>query len=197
MQDANGCIASISASVGSPSPVMAGFIHGPDTLFIDQPSATFTNTSSSNATSFVWDFGTGEGSTLASTTYTFPGGIGGTYTVCLTALDANGCSDSVCAMIPVLDRLLVFVANAFTPNGDGFNEGFKPVFNLPYVVDYEFMIFNRWGERIFNSRSLDEAWDGSYGGTLVESEVYVWKLKCRDQLSGELIERLGHVTILY
>jgi gliding motility-associated-like protein len=197
MQDANGCITSAPAGIGSPPPVVAGFIQDPDTLFIDQPLVTFINTSSSNATSFVWNFGTGDGSTLASPTYAFPGGIGGTYTVCLTALDANGCADSVCAVIPVLDRLLVFVANAFTPNGDGFNEGFKPVFNLPHVVDYEFMIFDRWGERIFNSRSLDEAWDGSYGGALVESEVYVWKLTCRDQLSGDLIERMGHVTVLH
>jgi gliding motility-associated-like protein len=197
MQDANGCVASASATIGSPPPVIAGFTQGPDTLFIDQTLASFTNTSSSNATNFVWDFGTGEGSTSVSPSYAFPGGLGGTYTVCLTALDANGCSDSVCAIVPVLDRLLVFVANAFTPNGDGFNEGFKPIFNLPHVADYEFMVFDRWGERIFNSRSLDEAWNGTYGGTLVESEVYVWKLTCRDQFTGELIERLGHVSVLY
>jgi gliding motility-associated-like protein len=196
MQDASGCIASASASIGTPAPVVAGFIHGPDTLFIDASVATFTNTSSSNATSFIWDFGTGDGSTVTSPTYAFPGGLGGSYTVCLTAMDANGCADSVCTIIPVFDRLLVFVPNAFTPNGDGFNEGFRPVFNLPFVVDYEFMIFDRWGERIFTSQTLDEAWDGTYGGDVVETEVYVWKLTCRDQLSGELIERVGHVTVL-
>ncbi|MEZ4756400.1 MAG: PKD domain-containing protein [Flavobacteriales bacterium] len=196
MQNADGCIASAPASIGSPPPVVAGFIHGPDTLFIDASVATFTNTSSSNATSFIWDFGTGDASTATSPTYAFPGGLGGSYTVCLTAMDVNGCADSVCTIIPVFDRLLVFVPNAFTPNGDGFNEGFRPVFNLPFVVDYEFMIFDRWGERIFTSQTLDEAWDGTYGGGVVETEVYVWKLTCRDQLSGELIERIGHVTVL-
>jgi gliding motility-associated-like protein len=111
-------------------------------------------------------------------------------------MDANGCTDSVCASIQVFDLLLVHVANAFTPNGDGFNDGFAPVFNQPWVSDYEFLIFDRWGERIFESRTVDEQWTGRYGSDVVETEVYFWKLTCKDQLTGKLIERIGHVSVL-
>ncbi len=196
MQDANGCTASAPATIGTPLPVTAGFFFDPDTLFIDEPIATFINTSSSNATSFIWDFGTGASSTEEFPTYSFPGGLGATYTVCLTAMDANGCADSICAPIQVFDLLLVHVPNAFTPNGDGFNDGFAPVFNQPWVDDYEFLIFDRWGERIFRSQVVDEKWDGRLGNEVVETEVYVWKLTCTDRLTGELIERIGHVTLL-
>jgi gliding motility-associated-like protein len=196
MQDANGCTSYGVAVIGSPMPVEAAFLFNPDTLFIDEPTADLINTSSSNATTFLWDFGTGNTSTETSPSYSFPGGLGATYTVCLTAMDANGCTDSVCASIQVFDLLLVHVANAFTPNGDGFNDGFAPVFNQPWVSDYEFLIFNRWGERIFESRTVDEQWTGRYGSDVVETEVYVWKLTCKDQLTGELIERIGHVSVL-
>ncbi|MBK8582438.1 MAG: gliding motility-associated C-terminal domain-containing protein [Flavobacteriales bacterium] len=118
------------------------------------------------------------------------------YEVCLTASDANGCPDTYCAPIEVFDLLLVFVPNAFSPNGDGRNDGFCPIFNLPWVVEYEFTIFDRWGELLFLSETVGETWGGMYGGELSKTEVYVWKLTCRDQLSGELIERVGHVTLL-
>jgi gliding motility-associated-like protein len=196
MQDASGCTSYGVALIGSPMPVEAAFLINPDTLFIDEPTADLINTSSSNATTFLWDFGTGDTSTETSPSYSFPGGLGATYTVCLTAMDANGCTDSVCAPIQVFDLLLVHVANAFTPNGDGFNDGFAPVFNQPWVSDYEFLIFDRWGERIFESRTVDEQWTGRYGSDVVETEVYVWKLTCKDQLTGELIERIGHVSVL-
>ncbi|MBK9512033.1 MAG: gliding motility-associated C-terminal domain-containing protein, partial [Flavobacteriales bacterium] len=78
----------------------------------------------------------------------------------------------------------------------GFNDGFAPVFNQPWVDDYEFLIFDRWGERIFRSQVVDEKWDGRLANEVVETEVYVWKLTCTDRLTGELIERIGHVTLL-
>jgi len=196
MIDANGCQASATETVGTPPPVVANFSFFPDTLFVDDPTTQFTNTSSYNAVSFIWDFGGLSGSTEASPQYTFPGGEGGTYTVCLTASDANGCPDTICAPVTIYDLLTVYVPNAFTPNGDGFNDGFAPVFNLPWVVDYEFMIFDRWGELLHSSVTVGEEWDAWYGSEMVETEVYVWKLKCRDQLSGKWIEAIGHVTVL-
>ncbi len=96
----------------------------------------------------------------------------------------------------VLDEMLVFVPNAFTPDGDGINESFVPVFNVPRVVDYEFMIFDRWGEEIFSSKKPGEGWSGNMKGSIVESEVFVWKLVCRDELTNQRIDRIGHVTVV-
>ncbi|MBK9762644.1 MAG: gliding motility-associated C-terminal domain-containing protein [Flavobacteriales bacterium] len=50
------------------------------------------------------------------------------------------------------------VPNAFTPDGDGINDGFVPIFNLPWVDKYEFLIFDRWGERLFTSTTPGEVW---------------------------------------
>ncbi|MBK7754350.1 MAG: gliding motility-associated C-terminal domain-containing protein [Flavobacteriales bacterium] len=85
---------------------------------------------------------------------------------------------------------------AFTPDGDGINDGFVPIFNLPWVDNYEFLIFDRWGERLFTSTTPGEVWDGNYHGVAVESEVYVWELKYRDMLSRDFGKAKGHVTVL-
>jgi len=198
MQDASGCSASGSAEVGSPAPVIANFIYEPETLFVGASTAQFTNTSSPNAVSFSWDFGGQGSSTAPSPAYTFPGGLGDTYMVCLTAYDANGCADTHCEPIEVLDALVLWVPNVFTPNGDAENDGFMPVFNLPHLVkDYEFMIFDRWGLLLSQSEQVHHPWSGDYQGEIVQQDVYVWKLKCKNKLTNELIERVGHVTVLH
>jgi len=196
MTDEDGCTAETMALVGSPQPVTAAFIYAPDTIFVDDPTVQFIEQASTNAITFNWVFEGLGTSTEQNPTLTFPEGLGGEYTVCLTAADQNGCSADTCLTIMVFDLLSVSVPNAFTPNGDGVNDVFLPIFNLPWVVDYQFLIFNRWGERIFGTDQPGKPWDGLYGGVTSKEEVYVWKLSCRDQLSGEHIERIGHVTLL-
>ncbi|MFZ1332395.1 MAG: PKD domain-containing protein [Flavobacteriales bacterium] len=67
----------------------------------------------------------------------------------------------------------VFVPNAFTPDNDGFNENFFPIgYNIRTV---QFMIFDRWGERIFRSVEDGNGWDGRVGGKLAKTEVYNWR----------------------
>jgi len=197
MMDANGCTASGNATIFSPAAVVANFDYAPETLTVSAATAQFTNTSSPNAVTFAWDFGGVGSSTAASPSFTFPGGLGDTYMVCLTAYDANGCADTHCEPIEVLDDLVVWVPNAFTPNGDEENDTFMPVFNLPHLVrDYEFMIFDRWGLLLTRSEKVHEPWGGDYQGDLVQQDVYVWKMKCKNKLTNELIERTGHVTVL-
>jgi gliding motility-associated-like protein len=195
-QDGSGCLAQGLATVGSAAPVVAGFTWSPDPVHVSDPTVTFNNTSTINAVDFSWDFGGIGSSTAESPEFTFPGVLGENYVVCLTAWDANGCSDTYCVGLEVLDVLQVWIPNAFTPQGDGINDTFKPVFNLPDVADYEFLIFNRWGEQIFTSLSPDMGWDGRVGGVTSQTEVYVWKLIYRDPQNVERKELRGHVTLL-
>ena len=88
---------------------------------------------------------------------------------------------------------MVFVPNTFTPNGDSKNEGFR-AYGMD-VQDFDFWIFDRWGELIWHSQSMDQPWDGTYQGTLVEDGVYVWKIRCYDS-SDDPHEFYGHVTVL-
>ncbi len=161
MQDANGCMASAPATIMSPDPVLAAFYASPDTMSVSNTLVVFTN-QTGNAETFVWDFAGLGSSTDGNPSFAFPDVLGGTYMVCLTAINSNGCEDSVCHPVVVLDELFVNVPNAFTPNGDDINEGFCPIFNDPALAaDYTFMIFDRWGLLIFESSTIHEKWNAN------------------------------------
>ena len=90
---------------------------------------------------------------------------------------------------------LAFVPNVFTPNADGLNDTFRVV-----GADherYELSVFNRWGERIFNSTDPEKAWDGTYKNRPVPDGTYVYFLRYADRCrNGLTVERPGHVTLL-
>jgi gliding motility-associated-like protein len=119
----------------------------------------------------------------------------GVYTVeltgpCINAADTIIIAEGNCAP-------LVYVPNGFTPNGDGINETFVPVVS-GNVRSYTFMMFDRWGEMIFSSNTIGEAWDGAVNGTPSQDGVYVWRVEYK-AVSDEGVtqERLtGHVTLL-
>ncbi|MEO5583895.1 MAG: gliding motility-associated C-terminal domain-containing protein, partial [Flavobacteriales bacterium] len=196
MLNANGCSAKGTAFIGSPPPVHAGFSVHPDTLFINDPTAAFTNVSSANATHFLWNFGDGTTSTATNPEHAFPMGTAEVYEVCLTAMTDNGCPDTYCVPLPILELPSIFVPNAFTPDGDGRNDVFSVQGNGIIAHGFSFMIFNRWGERIFDTTDPTASWDGKQNGAVVKSDVYVWKVTAFFFNTLEPFEATGHVTLL-
>jgi len=83
-------------------------------------------------------------------------------------------------------RTTVFVPNAFTPNGDGINDVFQ-IQGL-YIGNFDLKIYNRWGEFLFETQSLDHMWDGTYKGRKCEMDVYIWILS----LNG--VDQTSHFT---
>lgn len=77
----------------------------------------------------------------------------------------------------------IHVPNAFTPNGDGKNDVFRPVTIFGYNQTdnafkmYRFEVFNRWGERIFETNRIEEGWDGTYMGEKVESGMFMYQIR--------------------
>lgn len=196
VQDASGCTGMGSASVMSPPPVVAAFSASSDVVDIENTEVTFQNLST-QTTVFEWDFAGLGTSTDVNPSFTFPGQTGGIYPVCLTATNAENCTDSVCEAVVVLEELIAHIPNAFTPNGDGMNEVFAPVFNNPqFVQEYELLVFDRWGRPVFQSTRVGEPWDGFTGGDAAMPGVYVWKLRCRDMLSRRRQDLTGHVTVV-
>ena len=196
MQDADGCTAISAAAVQGPAPVIAEFSSSPGPITVENPVVQFQN-QSIQATQFAWDFAGNSTSTAIHPAAAFPDVLGGEYLVCLVATNEVGCTDEVCHPIVIHDLLTVHAPNAFTPNADGLNEGFAPVFNMPASAqDYEFLIFDRWGERIFESHTVNEPWTGHFGGTMAKEDVYVWKLTARDAITAKRIERTGTITLL-
>ena len=80
--------------------------------------------------------------------------------------------DSVFMLIP---PVCLDVPNAFTPNSDGLNDVFLPVTICP-IKEYRMLIFNRWGEKLFESNDINYGWDGKKNGTDCPGDTYVFKI---------------------
>ena len=111
------------------------------------------------------------------------------YTAILT--DMNGCQ--VQDDVAIIYSPLIYVPNAFTPDGNEYNNVFKAVTNN--IIEFEMTIYNRWGEIVFQSFDTEGFWDGSYAGKPAQDGVYVWKIHYTDlNEARELL--VGHVTLL-
>jgi gliding motility-associated-like protein len=117
--------------------------------------------------------------------------------VCMLSTSNEGCISWSCKTIPVLPILRVYCPNAFTPNGDEQNEVFKPVVTGEDAQFYHFMIFNRWGEMIFETNNPDEGWLGNTNGGeyYVPNGVYAWVLEVKELATAEYYSFRGHVVL--
>lgn len=159
------------------------------------PVFNFTNTSS-NATSYVWEFGDGTTSVLTSPLHAFENETG-VYHVVLHAYNDEGCYDSAVAVVSVVDGLIFYVPNTFTPDGDEHNNIFFPVFNSGFDgQNYTLLIFDRWGEVLFESHNVGIGWDGTYMGQLCKEGAYTWKIVVKERDKDNRKEYVGHVNLL-
>lgn len=158
------------------------------------------NNSSINATNYSWNFGDNSGSNTENPNHVFTTENPGNVTVTLIAFNTLGCSDTAQTVIIIKDDIEVYVPNAFTPDGDENNNIFKPVFSSNKLVyEFEMLVFDRWGELIFETKNQEIGWDGTYlaKGELCKEGVYVWKSRMkRAPNETEVMERVGHVNLL-
>lgn len=156
------------------------------------PISILFNNGSSNAKSFLWEFGDGRSSTDASPqhTYTEPGN----YNITLTAFSDNECSSTVISgQLVVLKPGPVFIPGGFSPNGDGINDEFR--INIPNLKDYQLTIINRWGVKVFESRDIFINWDGKRNGEELPVGVYYYIINGKD-FNNNMIKKNGSVTLL-
>ena len=108
-----------------------------------------------------------------------------------------GCIDSITKTIHVRDELIYYVPNTFTPNTDNINNVFKPVFSSGVSPsNYTFLIYNRWGEIIYESHSIDDGWDGMFDSKNSPDGTYVWSLIFQDSIQNRIHNIKGHVNLL-
>jgi len=158
-------------------------------LFIDLP-ITFEN-QTTNGDTYEWWFGDGNTSTMVhpNNQYSVPGD----YEITLVARDEKGCLDTISKIITLLEEVYLYIPNAFTPDGNRFNNTFSV--SAIGVTDLNIKIFNRWGEFIYESNDVNFEWDGYYKGQLVRDGTYVWKISYRT-INDDELEIQGHVTVL-
>jgi len=113
----------------------------------------------------------------------------GTYWVEVT--DSNNCIGKNSIQIYPCEKLMM--PNAFSPNGDGINDIFKPTF-YGTVTKYALTVYNRWGQMIFRSADPGKGWDGTLSGVPQPGDTYIWN--CRYQLVGNKPDKKSGTVIL-
>jgi gliding motility-associated-like protein len=165
-----------------------------DVKYLDHSTIQFIDLSYTNIASWNWDFGTGAGeSELQNPIYTFPDT--GQYTITLIVSDEDKCTDTISNTIISYPPFSFYIPNAFTPDGDGINDEFSGVGEG--FVNYELVIFNRWGEEIFSSANYQNKWGIGARGVLdnIPIDVYAYRIIVTTPIL-ERKEYIGRVTVI-
>ena len=90
---------------------------------------------------------------------------------------------------------ILWFPNSFTPNGDLLNDSF--IIKGTDISYFQMMIFNRWGDLVFETNQWGQGWNGMYNGKIVEQDVYTWKVKYKTLCTNDLIiSKIGHVAVI-
>jgi hypothetical protein len=195
----NGCNASVTenSAICAQETASASFVWSPEEPSITSPVVTFTNLSE-NFTLSSWNVD-GNIYNQNSLLYTTPSNDS-LLLVCLTVDNSMGCRDSLCRAIHIKNEFSFFIPNGFTPNDDGFNDGFGPVIfglNMDEVI-YTFAIFSRDGEQIFETHDPLLKWNGDkdMGNYYVLQDSYIWQIELVIAGLEDPLKYRGHVIML-
>ncbi|HEY1038871.1 MAG TPA: choice-of-anchor L domain-containing protein [Bacteroidia bacterium] len=195
--DVNGCMddtTALSYITVHPQP-RPSFYVSDERPSVLEPVVDFVNTTPGTNT-YVWSlFGT-QISTENYLQYTFT--ELGIYPVTLTATTAFGCVDSVTQNIQLVNDQVFYIPTAFTPNNDGKNDVLVLKSSGVDTKEgvFKMQVFNRWGEKIFETNDYNENWNGTKnnsGGTIIEG-TYIYKIVYTD-LAGKQYSRYGHLNV--
>jgi gliding motility-associated-like protein len=121
------------------------------------------------------------------------------YTVTQWVINKYGCTDSIMERVEILPIVTFYIPNAFTPNNDGTDDGFKGTGIGIDNSTYNLWIFDRWGLMIYHAQDLEQVWDGHMRGhegqPILQEDVYVWKVNFND-IFGKQHEYHGTVTLI-
>ncbi len=120
----------------------------------------------------------------------------GFYDVSLKVINQNGCKDTMTKtnLIQVFPQPVVYIPNAFSPNGDGENDQYR--IKAKYIKAFHFKIFNRWGETVYQSNSLqDHGWDGKFKSNKAPVGNYFYKLKVKG-LNNNYFKYSGSLNLI-
>lgn len=149
---------------------------------------------SQDADLYYYDFGNGNTSTLQNPNVFYEDS--GTYTVTQIVETFFGCKDTFMRPISINPDLIIYVPNTFTPDRDNKNDIFRPSLYGVEPESYRFLVFNRWGQLIFETRNTDIGWDGTYLGLKSKTDTYVWKVEVKGGHSRGAKTLIGHVNLL-
>lgn len=161
---------------------------------VENTATTFVNLASPDAVNFKWLFGDGDSLATASR---LPAvhlyNKTGTFNACLVAFNSSGCADISCQNVKTIIAALVDLPNAFTPNSGDIN---SKIFVKGFgITKMNFIIWNRWGQKVFESNDKSIGWDGSFKGVLQPMDVYAYTLEV-EFFDGTRTTKKGDITLI-
>ena len=191
----SGCSETATSTVTVLAQPTASIFASPNPTSTVESTVTIQTGSNNNSNSTNWYLDDSLVSQLHSFAYTFPSEPG-SYTVQLIVTNALGCSDTGYVTIVIEEDIIFYVPNSFTPNDDDFNNLFIPIITSGIdTKNYEFSIFNRWGELVFEASEIGVGWDGTYKGVKCQDGTYTWSLKFKSKYNDGIFEHTGHVNL--
>ncbi len=170
-------------------PIHADFSH----TFSTNQTVQFIN-ESIGAVSYFWNFGDGSQDSTSTETnpiHFYPND--GSYLVTLISTNIEGCADTIILPVVVLPDFYFYYPNAFTPNNNENNDVYRGYGSG--IKTYHMSIFDRWGEKLFETTDINTGWDGTYKGVKLSEGIYI----CKFELTGFHFEEkyyIGHVNLI-
>jgi gliding motility-associated-like protein len=154
---------------------------------------TFSDQSSGASSIFYWFDDSTYFSNEANLIYNYT--TSGWHRPMQVATNEFGCTDTSYKEL-YIEPFIIYIPNTFTPDGNEFNNDFNAKFALE-VIEWEFKIYNRWGELVYTTTDPNYGWDGTFNGKLVQEGVYAYVLRyvsCEKPDAWQML--VGHVNLL-
>ncbi len=146
-------------------------------------------------TDYSWSPAAGlDNPNIANPTATAPLIDGSVVIFKVTVTTSAGCAGDGLVKIQVYKGPDIYMVSGFTPNGDGRNETFIPFPVGIKKLNY-FKVFNRWGQMVYSTTTLNKGWDGKLGGIDQASGVYIWMVE-GVTMDNKIISKKGTVTLI-
>lgn len=190
------CTDTVSANIqiANTIAVKAGMIA--PTYVCPNDTAVFKDSSQGKITSWYWDFGNGNTSTIQNPAaqYFQPTNISALLTAKLIVSNAY-CADTTAKRYTLVNNCYVDVPTGFTPNGDGLNDYLYPL-NAYKADNLIFRVYNRLGQLLYETKDWTQKWDGRYHGELQPTGTYVWMLQYTNHDTGKKINLSGTSVLI-
>lgn len=205
LNSARGCANSVTfenylTAFGLPQ---SNWYAAPQPADIENPGIQFYDLSSGSGLNYFWQISY-QGNELAAFNvqepyFDFPTDQGRTYDVQLMVQDVNNCEHRLRSTVVIHDIFQVFIPSSFTPNNDGMNDVFYVNGADIDTKEFELVIFNRWGDVVFQTHDLFEVWDGGYSNNseyFAPNGVYQYRIKVGSASTTQSVEKRGTVTLI-
>lgn len=180
-----------------PNPV-ALFNVSPNPVTIFDPVVLLQDYSVGDIVDWQWyiEGGTPAQSSMENVVVQFPEMIPNLYDATLYVKTPYGCIDSLTKQVQVVNDVTLYAPTAFTPDGDEYNQYWNVYIEGIDVSSFNLQIYNRWGERIWESNDFTVGWDGTYNGRVVQSGTYTWAIDCKDAFTDKKYTFNGSLNLL-